>query len=329
MDEVINEMMTTVASLKRKFGDYAEDIWEDLHDLSLSSWDEKTSITNIRRMNALVIDWHKIACEVKGIEVLVSVDPDDFGEVKRLHKLIISCHASISSLECFLKHYDSFGAKKDGVLQIHNSMWSMYRSAQAMLDESVDWILLLRAERNKTSKPKKMIWLADETVSFKRRFSQMRALSQISEEGSQEDEILLTKEPEQTSSDAIKGTGPSGSVSTQQNVQDEDLTASPHFQKSCKECKFLCGDLDNVLSVITAGDSEVSYYIAAAKHFSVEMNVIMEAKNSLIDSLGENVAEFKNTVEWKELEDTFDQVLDAFAAKAKECAEQRRAHRSE
>ena len=117
MAEKITKLIDAVESSKEKLQVSASKLLNYYLTRSSSPWDENTTIENLRPINALVIRSHNIAWEVKSIEVLVSVDPDNYEDVDRLNGLIYSCREKVSWIDELFRHYVEHGSKKDSVLQ--------------------------------------------------------------------------------------------------------------------------------------------------------------------------------------------------------------------
>lgn len=128
--------MGAVISCKANLEVKADELKKDFCDLSTSLWNEETSVKNLRRMNDLVIEWHKNTSDIKSVEVLASVDQNIFPRLEALYKFILSCVGRISSFEVFLSHYNSLGSKKDTMVQFYSSVHSIHQSAKVMLEKS-------------------------------------------------------------------------------------------------------------------------------------------------------------------------------------------------
>ena len=313
MVEEINELMATVESCNEDLEEAASKLGEYYLTQPTSPWDEKTTIKNLRPVDALVIGAHKIAWDLKNIEVLVSVDPDNFEDVNRLHGLVLSCRGKVSWFEEFFRQYVEYGSKKDSVLQVYTSMQSMYQSAKVMLEKSSQWIYELCLEREKLVKLRKARYIVQPRK--KGLVSQASSLSLISEENS-EDDYSTPMEGEPSFSGAEKGTGQIEGVSTQLNVQD-DLISRDQF---CEECNCLRGQLSELQLVVNAIGAYPSFYIATATYYTELLNEILDRKRKLILLSKGNFEQFKNFKEWEDFEVKLNEVWKAFAEKTRQYA---------
>ena len=287
MAEKITKLIDAVESSKEKLQVSASKLLNYYLTRSSSPWDENTTIENLRPINALVIRSHNIAWEVKSIEVLVSVDPDNYEDVDRLNGLIYSCREKVSWIDELFRHYVEHGSKKDSVLQIYNSMQSMHQSAKVMLGKSSQWIFELGLQRKKLDNLKKARYIRQSRKEGL--ITQTSSLSQISEEISEEDDDCTPMDSEPSFSGAEKG-AKQRVVSTPMNVQDDELNSRNRF---CEECKDLYDDLDELQLVVNAGGAYPSSYIATATYYMEEINVILERKGKLM--LSRNFEVLKKT----------------------------------
>ena len=191
-----------------------------------STWTEAVSVHNLLILNDYVIHWHKIACDLKGVEVLLSIEPLNSERLQSLYKTFLTCLGSMSSIGATLTFYDEYGVKKRCQLQVYNSMHSMYQSAQAMLNESCNWLLSLRTDQRSFN--------YGEPETIVKAKADLKVLPRIDEDECKEDVERGSKMEEPGPSGAGKGIGkrafsPAKKVHFEPEETKHDLAESSTF----------------------------------------------------------------------------------------------------